>query len=373
MPTLSIVIPCYNESATLERCLERVEAIASEALQLDIVIVDDCSKDDSLQIAENLAKKWGNIRVERHVVNQGKGAALRTGFACCRGNFIAVQDADLEYNPAELPKLLEPLLSGDADVVIGSRFLSGNARRVLYFWHAVTNKILTLMSNMFTDLNLSDMESCYKVMRREIVEKITLEENRFGIEPELVAKIAALKPRIYEMGISYYGRTYEEGKKIGWKDGVRALYCILRYAAPGASTFVQFLLYLFVGGTAGLINLGCFLILLNHFSTVTSAIVAYGVAAAVNYLLCVLLLFRRGARWKAPVELGLYLAVVLVGGLLDILALQFFLHLFPAGFAKVMATALLLVFNFAMRKWLIFHHIPDKNFLIPDRKPVSSI
>jgi glycosyltransferase involved in cell wall biosynthesis len=252
MPTLSIVIPCYNEEETLVKGVERVRAIAQPGLPLEIIIVDDCSRDKSLGIARDLAARYPEVKVFHHAVNQGKGAALRTGFRQATGDYVAVQDADLEYDPRELIQLLEPLTSGAADMVVGSRFLSGGCHRVLYFWHSMGNALLTLLSNMFTDLNLTDMETCYKVFRREVIQSIPIEENRFGFEPEIVAKVAQRRLRIYEMGISYHGRTYDEGKKIGWRDGVRALYCILRYNASSSMPTVQALYQLY----AGLIPLG---------------------------------------------------------------------------------------------------------------------
>ena len=250
MPILSIVIPCFNEEKTLVAGVDRVRAIATPDFRLEIIIVDDCSRDASLGIASELAKKYPEVRALHHEVNQGKGAALRTGFAAATGEFVAVQDADLEYDPRELIKLLAPLAEGSADMVVGSRFLSGGCHRVLYFWHSMGNRFLTLLSNMFTDLNLTDMETCYKVFRREVIQSIPIEENRFGFEPEIIAKASIRRLRIFEMGISYHGRTYEEGKKIGWRDGFRALYCILRYNAPTHVHTVQVLYKLFIGGGA---------------------------------------------------------------------------------------------------------------------------
>ena len=229
MPSLSIVVPCFNEEDTLVKGVERIRKIASSDLQLEIVIVDDCSRDGSLAIARDLAGKYPEIRVLHHEVNQGKGAALRTGFKAASFEFVAVQDADLEYDPRELIKLLKPLEEGDADMVVGSRFLSGGCHRVLYFWHSMGNQFLTLLSNMFTDLNLTDMETCYKVFRRDVIQAIPIEEDRFGFEPEIVAKAAIRRLRIFEMGISYSGRTYEEGKKIGWRDALSAIRCIVKY------------------------------------------------------------------------------------------------------------------------------------------------
>jgi len=224
---LSVVIPVYNEAATIRQLVDAVRAVP---IPKELVIVDDCSSDGTGDVLEVLAREYPDVRILRHARNAGKGAALRTGFAAVTGDFVVIQDADLEYEPQEYPKLLAPLLAGKADVVYGSRFIGGESHRVLYFWHYLGNKALTLMSNAFTNLNLTDMETCYKVFRREILQKIRIEENRFGFEPEITGKIAAIPGcRIYEVGISYSGRTYEQGKKIGWKDGVRAGWCILKY------------------------------------------------------------------------------------------------------------------------------------------------
>jgi glycosyltransferase involved in cell wall biosynthesis len=228
---LSIVIPCYNEEKTLEAIVDRVLVADRCGLELEIVIVDDGSRDRSVEVMKELAAKHPEISTQFHGVNQGKGAALRTGFKEATGDIVMVQDADLEYSPNDYPKLLRPFLDGRADVVFGSRFKGGEESRVLYFWHSMGNKLLTLASNMFTDLNLTDMETCYKAFRREVIQSVDIQENRFGFEPEITAKLARMRPRprIYEVGISYSGRTYEEGKKIGWRDGVRAFYCIVRY------------------------------------------------------------------------------------------------------------------------------------------------
>lgn len=226
--SISIVIPVYNEEQTVETLLNKVRAV-EVGLRKEIILINDCSKDGTGAVLDRLAKEDPSLVVLHHAVNQGKGAALRTGFARATGDIVLIQDADLEYDPREYPHLLEPILDGHADVVYGSRFIGGGPHRVLFFWHMVGNKFLTLLSNMMTNLNLTDMEVCYKVFRREILQGITLKENRFGFEVEITAKIARKRCRIYEVPVSYHGRTYEEGKKINWKDGVRALWCIIRY------------------------------------------------------------------------------------------------------------------------------------------------
>lgn len=223
---LSIVIPCYNEVGTIRAIVDRVRA--APVADKEIIIVDDCSRDGTCDLLRSEIAPLVS-RVIYHDVNQGKGAALRTGFAAITGDVVVVQDADLEYDPNEYPRLLLPIERGQADVVFGSRFAGGDAHRVVYFWHMVGNKFLTLLSNMFTNLNLTDMETCYKVFKREVIQQIHIEENRFGFEPEITAKVSKLDVVIYEVGISYYGRTYKEGKKIGWRDGFRALYAILKY------------------------------------------------------------------------------------------------------------------------------------------------
>ena len=226
MPEITVVIPCYNEVSTIEAILDAVRA--SEIRDKEIVVVDDASSDGTREKLRSFEGQPG-LRVIFHERNQGKGAALRTGFRAATGDVVIVQDADLEYDPKEYPKLLAPIRAGKADVVYGSRFAGGESHRVLYFWHYAANKLLTLCSNMFTNLNLTDMETCYKAFRREVIQKIDLREGRFGFEPEVTAKVARMGCRIYEVGISYSGRTYAEGKKIGWRDGLRALWCILRY------------------------------------------------------------------------------------------------------------------------------------------------
>ena len=223
---LSIIIPVYNEEATIQQLVAKVQSVP---LGKEIIIVDDASTDGSLEKLRSFASEH-NIRVIEHEHNQGKGAALRTGFQHVTADIVIIQDADLEYDPEEYPRLIAPVVAGEADVVYGSRFAGGESHRVLYFWHFVGNRILTLLSNMLTGLNLTDMETCYKVFTRETIQQVSIEENRFGFEPEITAKLAKIKGiRIYEVGISYSGRTYDEGKKIGWKDGLWAIWCIVKY------------------------------------------------------------------------------------------------------------------------------------------------
>lgn len=223
---VSIVIPCYNEAKTIRSLVERVRA--APITNKEIIVVDDGSRDGTRDLLRTELAPLVD-KIIYHEANQGKGAALRSGFTAATGGAVIVQDADLEYDPQEYPKLLKPIVDGRADVVFGSRFVGSEAHRVVYFWHMAGNRFLTLCSNMLTNLNLTDMETGYKVFRREVLQKITIEENRFGFEPEITAKVARLRVPIYEVGISYSGRTYDEGKKIGWRDGIRALYAIVKY------------------------------------------------------------------------------------------------------------------------------------------------
>ena len=361
---LSVIVPCYNEGRTLRKCIERVLDIKDNELKLEIIIVDDASVDNSLAVAQELSENYPEVVVIKQEVNQGKGAALRKGFQKASGDFVAVQDADLEYNPIDLKNLIVPLIKNEADVVLGSRFLASGAHRVLYFWHYVGNKFLTLISNMFTDLNITDMETCYKVFRREIIQKIVIQENRFGFEPEIIAKISNMRLRIFEMGISYYGRTYEEGKKIGFKDGIRALYCVFHYNAHKAPIPIQFLIYIFIGGTAALVNLLIFLTLFNNgVQPDFAAPVSFILAAIVNYYLSITFLFRHKVKWNSFIELVTYFIVVAAIAFVDLETTKYFISAkISPGFSKLSATGFAFILNFLGRRFIVFPENPRREW-----------
>jgi len=361
--TLSLIVPCYNEARTIEACIERILDISrGQDFSLEIVVVDDASKDGSWQILEKTAEKHGEIKILKHEKNRGKGAALRTGFIHASGDFVGIQDADAEYNPRDYLAMLEPLIDGIADVVYGSRYLRPDTRRVLYFWHTWMNKTLTGVSNMFTNLDITDMETCYKLFRREIIKKIApqLKEERFGFEPEVTARVAEAQCRVYECAISYNPRTYEEGKKIGWKDGVHALYCIFHYSAHVAPLPMQVLIYLFIGGVSLIANMVCFVALtrtgmeLDH-----SIIVSFIISALCNYLLCIAILFRHKARWNTGVELFWYIFSVLIMGCIDFGVTRFLITIVPfftlhwSG-AKFLSSIVGFIGNFVLRRILVF-------------------
>lgn len=363
-PKLSLVVPCFNESATLEACVARILAIASPTLPIEIVIVDDASRDDSLMRARSLASRHPEVRVVAHERNQGKGAALRTGFAYVNGTFVGVQDADLEYDPRDLVRLLEPLEDGRADAVLGSRFLSGQVHRVLYYWHSAGNRFLTFVSNIFTDLNLTDIETCYKVFRREIIQAIEIEEDRFGFEPEIVAKLAARRLRIYEAGINYDGRTYADGKKIRARDGWRALYCILRYNAWHAPWPLRFLVQLAIGAIAAGLDVALFaLFVACTLSNGPSALIAYLAATSTSFALCRAVAFPVDASHDGRGQATRQALVAVVFGALDAgLTIQ----LIGWGWSPI-AAKLLALLPFPALSFLI----RDRFVFRPARRPLA--
>jgi len=361
--TLSLIVPCYNEAQTIEALIEKIlEFSHGQDFALEIIVVDDASTDGSWQILEKIAQLHGEIRILKHEKNRGKGAALRTGFIHAIGDYVGIQDADAEYDPRDYLTMLKPLLDGRADVVYGSRYLRPDTRRVLYFWHTWMNKTLTSLSNMFTNLDITDMETCYKLFRREVIQKIApqLKEERFGFEPEVTAKVAQEQCRVYECAISYNPRTYEEGKKIGWKDGVHALYCIFHYSAHSAPLPMQILIYLFIGAVSLFVNLAFFVGLTQAGMALNHAIIAsFFVSALCNYLLCIAILFRHKARWNTGAELFWYIFSVVIMGAIDfgltrlLITLTPFFALHWSG-AKFIASLIGFIGNFLLRKFLVF-------------------
>ena len=356
--TLSLIVPCYNEENTLAGIVDRILQLQSDELKLQIVIVDDCSSDNSREVARKLADDHPEIKLAFHSVNQGKGAALRTGFLEATGDFVGIQDADMEYDPQDYLVMLEPMLANKADVVFGSRYLLPETRRVLYFWHTRMNRFLTFVSNMFTNLDITDMETCYKLFRRDVIQKIAgkLQENRFGFEPEVTAYVAESGCRVWECAIHYHPRSYDEGKKIGWKDGLRALYCILHYGACNAPLPMQLILYFVIGGMAAVADLLFFQIAMASGMPVRYAVpTAFAGAAILNYFLCILILFRHKARWGTAGEIAAYILTVLVMGVVDFgITAGLLACSWPAMAAKTLATFCGFVGNFFLRRNFVF-------------------
>lgn len=362
---LSLIVPMFNEENHIAKCIKEVQKLSvGQNFSLEIILVDDASTDKSLLIAKEIAAQNPNIRLLQHEKNQGKGAALRTGLIYASGDFVGIQDADMEYDPMDYLILLEPLLDGRADVVYGSRYLKPQTRRVLYFWHTWMNKMLTRLSNMFTNLDISDMETCYKLFSRKAIADIApkLKENRFGFEPEITAQVAQGRWRIYESAISYNPRTFEEGKKIGWKDGVYALYCILHYGANSAPIIMQVLLYFFIGFVSLAANLIAFVVFTSFeiLSLEPAIVVSIIISSICNYLLCVAILFRHKARWNTALEIFWYAFCVLIAAIADFALTKFLISsvwFFNAhwSFAKLISSSVGFIFNFYSRKMLVFY------------------
>ncbi|GHV01145.1 hypothetical protein AGMMS49521_0700 [Campylobacterota bacterium] len=360
---LSLIIPCYNEERTIELCLDKIlAALSNHSFELELIVVDDASRDKSAAIVEKIAKEplpnGVTLLLLRHQINRGKGAALKTGLMNASGDFVGIQDADDEYDPKDYLILLAPLLEGKADVVYGSRYLKLGARRVLYWWHTWMNKNLTAVSNMMTNLDITDMETCYKLFSKKAISAIapTLKEERFGFEPEVTAKVAQGKYRVYECAISYNPRTYEEGKKVGWKDGVRALYCILHYGAHTAPLPMQLLIYLFIGGASLVVNVASFAMFLSINVELTYAIWgAFIIAALCNYLLCIAILFKHRARWNTNAEIAAYIFTVAIMGIIDYGVTVALITVSSTPIvAKFISSIVGFFGNFILRKWLVF-------------------
>lgn len=355
---LSLVIPCYNEERTLRNCVEKCLKLKEYNIDLELIVVDDCSLDNSLQIAYQLRDEYEDVIVLQNSVNMGKGAALRKGFLAAHGDYVGIQDADMEYDPIDYIDLLKPLEDNQADVVYGSRYLRQDTRRVLYFWHTWMNRSLTFVSNMFTNLDITDMETCYKLFRRDIIQKIApmLKEDRFGFEPEVTTIVSRLNLRVFECAIHYSPRTYEEGKKIGWKDGVRALYCLFHYGAPYAPLPMQLLIYFFIGLISAVVNLTSFAFCLYVDLPLNLSIVStFILAAIVNYFLCIAILFRHKARWAAKSEVFFYIFTIMIMCLFDFVITN---GLICIGISEMSSRIISTIFgfigNFVLRKYLVF-------------------
>ena len=359
MAELSLIIPVYNEEKFLEQIVQKTLSSLKD-VDLELILVDDCSTDRSLEIAQKL--ECNNIKVLHHKENQGKGAALKTGFMAASGKYIGIQDADDEYDPNDYLKLLKPLREDKADICFGSRYLQRKTRRVLSFWHTFMNKGLTLLTNMYTNLDITDMETCYKLFKKEVIQQIApkLKENRFGFEPEVTIYVAQGNYRVYECAISYNPRTYAEGKKIGAKDGLRAIYCILHYGAYKAALPMQFILYIIIGALSALVNILAFMLLVKGFGLLLSIIAAFVISALVNYLLCIALLFRHKARWSSFGEIITYIITVIFMCALDYWVTDVLLLLGLGNFFSKSLSSLIGVFgNFALRKWFVFGKIKN--------------
>jgi len=367
MLNLSLIIPCYNEAATLEKILAKAlslhqQTVHGQTIKLELILVFDGSTDQSLSIAQAWAQDHPPIKILSYAPNRGKGYALRQGIKIAQGDLIGIQDADLEYDPAEYLKLIATLLENHAEVVYGSRYLLQNQRRILSFWHSLTNHGLTLLTNMFTNLDLSDMETCQKLLQKSALQKILphLQEDRFGIEPEITIQIAKQRLRIYECAISYHPRTFAEGKKIRWTDGVHALYCILHYGGPTAPLPMQIILYFFIGLICAITNvllftLGHYVLLAQNDPAFTIT-AAFAGAAALNYLLCISILFEHQKRKGILREILLYLVAIIFMGFIDYALTIFGHHQFHLSWfvSKSLTAPLSFGLNFIFRKYVVF-------------------
>lgn len=359
---LSVIIPCYNQEKTLETCVKKLIAALDGFIQVEIIIVDDGSTDQSVKIAKKLRITYPFINLEQHNNHQGKGVVLRSGFQKATGDFLTIQDADLAYDPQDLRKLILPLTEERADIVFGSRFLPMPERRVIYFWPTISSKLLTFMSNLFSNLTLTDFETSCKVFRREIIQNICLKENGSSIDAEIIAKIAHQNYRIYEIGITYEMRTKSEDKKSRWQERLRTVYAILHYNVPHLPLPLQIIMYLFIGGISAIFNILLFAILLHYGLSIFFATLNALLASTIfNYVLCINFLFEHEARWKSQHEFTAYLILSIIMGAVD-LALTNTLSLFYNPIiAKIMSICCIFVFNFMGRKLIIFRKNKSKS------------
>lgn len=362
MSILSLIIPIYNEEKTLKEILDRVLKIEDNTffkdnnISLELILVDDFSTDNSYNIIKNLENS--KIKILKHSKNLGKGAAIKTGLIAANGDFIGIQDADSEYNPNEYIKLLKTMIENGADVVYGSRYLTQDNRRVLNFWHSFMNKGLTLFSNMYTNLAITDMETCYKLFKKDIIKSIApkLKENRFGFEPEITSYIAQEKCNVYECAITYNPRNYDEGKKIKAKDGFRALYCIMHYGKSSISLPFQFILYTLIGGICAVANISLFLFLTKIIDNLLINIsISFIFSALLNYLLCIIFLFKHNAHFKTFGEILAYIITLIIMGSIDYVCTLAFLNLEMNNLlSKSLSNIVGLFGNFLLRKYFVF-------------------
>ena len=363
MKTLSLIIPVYNEEKTLKSIVEKTLKIADSAffkennLALELVLVDDCSKDNSSLVIEELKNEFSNIKTFKHEKNKGKGAALKTGFLGASGDFIGIQDADNEYNPYDYIKLLKPLMEDRADVSYGSRYLKKESRKVLYFWHSLMNKTLSFLTSMVTNLDITGMETCYKLFKKEVIEKITpkLKENRFGFEPEITVYVAKNNYRVYETAIDYNPRSYEEGKKINAKDGLRALYCIFHYGANIAPSFLQFIIFVLLCYLSlGLCNCSFFLISNCTDNSIITITLPFVVFMVINYLLVSNILFSSKIRYSKIIEIILFILNLTITSLISYGIMFLLLYILDKSIVQYFNMPLWLIVSFLINKMIIF-------------------